>query len=69
MLVYGTWYDGTTRFDLQYGKNMVHDMVYVGGMVYGKKHRMWYGMLAVWYGENTVCGMVRWYGVVGILYG
>ena len=51
-------------------------MGYVGGMIYGKNTVRGLVFLAVGYGKNTVLyvvwyvdSMVRWYGVVDILYG
>ena len=60
----GTWYDGTTRLGILYGTHAVVwdmglvvrymgktpcGMVCVDGMV-RKKHSIWYGTFAVWYG-------------------
>ena len=55
----GIWYDGTTRFDVLYGKNMVHDRVYVGGMAYGKNTVCGTVLLAVW--EKRSTWYVVWY--------
>ena len=55
MSVYGMM---VLRFDIQYGKNTVCDMVYVG-MVYGKNTLC--GMVCLRCGtgkRNNVCGMV-----------
>ena len=72
----GIWYDGTTRFDILYEQNTVYDMVYLVCWWYGiwEKRRIWSSMLTVWYRRNTVYGMVyvggmvRWYGVVDVVY-
>ena len=60
--VVGIWHDGILRFDILYGKNTVWDMWdnnmlvvwYMGKAPYV----VWY-VLSVWYGKNTVYGVVR----------
>ena len=75
MLVHGTRYDDTIRFDILYGKNAVYDIWdklviwYMGKTPYVVWYCWRYGtgktQYVVWY----VGGMVRWHGVVDILYG
>ena len=56
----GTWYDGTTLLEILHGTNtVVWDMGYIGGMGYGKTPFVVRYVLTVWYGNNTVYGMLR----------
>ena len=48
-----------------YMENNIGDMLVVRHGIWEKHRSMWYGMLAVRYGKNAVCGMVCWrYGTI-----